>query len=271
MLELGDSRLQERWVMAGSKTFSGILFDIDGVLFVGNRMITGADAVLAHVRQKRIPCRFVTNTTTQTRDAISKKLQAMGLDIQSREIISTPSAALMYLKQKGHRTCHLVVADEVECEFESFPRSDANPDAVVIGDIGSAWNYELLNRVFGMLMNGAELIALHKNKFWQVEDGLRMDIGVFVSGLEYATGKQATIIGKPSPAFFDLAVAQLALPASQVVMIGDDIDSDVGGAQQAGLKGILVRTGKYRVEYAAASPIRPDIVIDSIADLIDFI
>ncbi|MDD2759247.1 MAG: TIGR01458 family HAD-type hydrolase [Methylomonas sp.] len=254
--------------MACMDDISGILFDLDGVLFVGDRMIAGADTVVALVKQKQIPCRFITNTTTQSRDAIAQKLQGMGLSIQSREIISTPSAALLYLRQQGYRSCHLLVADEVKPEFEGIHESDLNPGAVVIGDIGSAWNYELLNKVFGMLMNGADLIALHKNKFWQTDEGLRMDIGAFVAGLEYVTGKQAAVIGKPSPAFFELAIRQLELPAARVVMIGDDIDSDVGGAQRAGLKGALVRTGKYRPEYAAASPIRPDYIFDSVADML---
>lgn len=248
----------------------GILFDLDGVFYVGNQPIADADKVIAHVRRKQLPCRFVTNTTTQSRASIAQKLQALGLPIHSQEIISTPSAALMYLRQQGYSCCHLLVSDEVRHEFEDFPCSDVNPDAVVIGDIGDAWNYALINNVFKMLMGGAELIALHKNKFWQTEHGLRMDIGAFVAGLEYVTGKQATIIGKPSPAFFQLAIKQLQLPATQVVMIGDDIDSDVGGAQRAGLSGVLVRTGKFRPEYASASSIEPDWVIDSVADLIEF-
>ena len=177
---------------------------------------------------------------------------------------------MWHLRQQGYRNCHLLVADQIRQEFEGFPTVDAEPDVVVLGDIGDAWNYDLLNKVFGMLMGGSRLVALHKNKFWQTRDGLRMDIGAFVAGLEYVTGKTATVIGKPSADFFQLAISQLNLPAEQVVMVGDDIDSDVGGARRAGLKGVLVRTGKYRAEYAASSPIVPDGVIDSVADLIDF-
>lgn len=257
--------------MASPGEVCGILFDLDGVLYVGKQMIAGADVAIAYLQQKRIPYRFVTNTTTQSRAVLAEKLQGMGLPIQRDEIISTPSAALMYLRQQAYRSCCLLVAEEVKQEFADFPYSDVHPDAVVVGDIGQAWNYQLLNQAFRMLMDGAELVALHKNKFWQTEEGLRMDIGAFVSGLEYVTGKQATIIGKPSPAFFQLAVDQLKLPAAQVLMIGDDIDSDVGGAQLAGLQGMLVRTGKYRREYAESSKIKPDFIIDSVADLIDFL
>jgi len=255
--------------MAKLGGIKGVLFDLDGVFYVGNRMIDGADKLIATIKQKGIPCRYVTNTTTQTRLSIAGKLQAMGLSILEDEIVSTPSVALSYLHQQAYRSCYFLLNDAVKQEFQSLPNVDTNPDAVVIGDIGDAWNYALLNKVFRMLMSGAELVALHKNKFWQTEEGLRLDIGAFVTGLEYVSDKQAVVIGKPSPAFFQLAVDQLQLPVAQVLMVGDDIDSDVGGAQQAGLKAALVRTGKYRPEYAASSLIKPDLVVDSVAGLIE--
>lgn len=121
------------------------------------------------------------------------------------------------------------------------------------------------------MVNGAELIALHKNKFWQTQTGLRMDIGAFVAGLEYVTGKPATVIGKPAGAFFQMALQPLGLPVSHVAMVGDDIDSDVGGAQQVGLVGVLVKTGKYREDYVANSLVRPDMLIDSVADLLVYL
>ena len=116
-------------------------------------------------------------------------------------------------------------------------------------------------------MNGAKLVAIHKNRFWQTEHGLPMDIGGFIDALEYASGVRATIIGKPSADFFRAAMDDMQLEADEVGMIGDDIDADIGGAQQSGILGILVRTGKFRQSYADASPIRPDAVLDSVRDL----
>jgi HAD superfamily hydrolase (TIGR01458 family) len=116
-------------------------------------------------------------------------------------------------------------------------------------------------------MNGAKLVAMHRNKYWQTENGLRMDIGAFVAGLEYVAGCEAMVIGKPSQEFFKLAIQSLGLPTPNVAMIGDDIEADVGGAQAAGLTGILVRTGKYRADTVARSTVRPDADLDSIADL----
>jgi HAD superfamily hydrolase (TIGR01458 family) len=138
---------------------------------------------------------------------------------------------------------------------------------VVIGDIGNAWTYDLLNNVFRLVTNGAELVALHRNKFWQTEAGLQMDIGAFVAGLEYVTGKTATVTGKPSPEFFAAALSRIGLKPGEVAMIGDDIDTDIGAAQAQGMMGILVKTGKYREAYVRASKIKPDLVLDSIADM----
>ena len=121
--------------------------------------------------------------------------------------------------------------------------------------------------MFNELMNGAELIAMHMNKYWQTEQGLQMDIGAFVAGLEFVSGKQATIIGKPSREFFQLATSSLGFAPENVLIIGDDIENDVGGGQACGLTGVLVKTGKYREEVARESHITPDAVIDSIADI----
>lgn len=249
----------------------GILFDLEGVLYVGNQVIDGARDTIHYVRERHIPHRYVTNTTTQSREALSQKLQALGLPIEPHEILSAPYAACLYLRHRRPRSCYFLVSDAVIDEFREFATSEIAPDAVIIGDIGRAWNYDLVNQIFQLVMAGAELIALHKGKFWQTPDGLRVDIGAFIAGLEYVTGVKATVIGKPSPAFFQSAIQELHCSKDEIVMIGDDIDADVGGAQQCGIRGLLVRTGKYRQNYVTASSISPDGVLDSIAQLVQYV
>ncbi|HHJ38304.1 MAG: HAD family hydrolase [Methylothermaceae bacteria B42] len=245
----------------------GLLLDLDGVLYVGDTVIEGAHNAISAIRQHGYKLRFITNTSTRSLASLQKKLAGLGFDIPKSEIISAPQAALLYLKSKGRPVCHLLLAEDVKQDFTRFQQSDEKADAVVIGDIGEAWNYAILNRAFRLLFSGAELIAMHKNRFWQTESGLQMDIGGFVVALEYASGKQAKIMGKPSIDFFQMALQDMGLPASQVAIVGDDIESDIGGGQQAGLMGILVKTGKYRESFVKASKIQPDLVIDSIADL----
>lgn len=244
----------------------GLLFDLNGVFYVDRQPIEGAVETIKKVKEK-FPCRFVTNTTTQSRETFHQKLVDMGLPIEKSEIISAPYAAVLYLRQFDAPKCHLLLSDDVKSDFAEFSQSDTEPDVVVIGDIGDRWNYEIMNKVFKMLNQGAELVALHKGKYWHSEGDLQLDIGAFVAGLEYVTGKAATVVGKPSSSFFKLALAQLNLPAENVAMIGDDIDSDVGGAQQEGLKGILVKTGKYRQELVERSEVEPDGVLESVADI----
>ncbi len=257
--------------MKKQSAIRGILFDLDGVLYVENQVIEGAVEAIHHVRARGIPYRFVTNTTTKSREALSHKLNTMGLPAQANEILSAPYAARVYLRQRQPRSCLFVVSDAVLDEFREFAASEIDPEVVVVGDIGRAWNYDLVNQLFRLIMDGADLVALHKGKYWQTPEGLRVDIGAFVAGLEYVTGVEATITGKPSPAFFQSAIHELGCLSEEIVMVGDDIESDVGGAQRCGLRGFLVRTGKYRQEVVAASSVSPDAILDSIAQLVEYV
>jgi HAD superfamily hydrolase (TIGR01458 family) len=253
--------------MSNLQTIKGLLFDLDGVLYVGSRVIEGAIESVERIRASGIPCRFVTNTSTLSRASLQHKINSLGFSIAEHELVSAPQAALLYLAQKQNPVCRLLLADDVKQDFMALPQSDTDAEYIIVGDIGDAWSYQLMNEVFNSLMNGAQLIAIHKNRFWQTEHGLQMDIGGFIEALEYASRTNATLIGKPSPDFFRQALGTMGLPPADVAIIGDDIDVDIGGGQQAGLQTILVRTGKYRREYAEASRIKPDALIDSIKDL----
>ena len=245
----------------------GILFDLDGVLYVSSTAVEGAIEAVEKIRDSGTPCRFVTNTSTLSLASLHKKIQQLGFSIPENEIISAPQAALLYLQQLQDPVCRFLLADDVKKDFKEFRQSNTEAEYIVVGDIGDAWSYALLNEVFSCLMHAAKLIAIHKNRFWQTEHGLQMDIGGFIDGLEYASGTKAMIIGKPSKDFFQIALDHMGLQANQAAMIGDDIDVDIGGAQDAGLKGILVRTGKYRKNYTELSTITPDLIIDSVCEL----
>lgn len=244
-----------------------MLFDLDGVLYVGSQPIPGAIEAVDTIRASGMPCRFITNTSTLSLRSLQAKINAIGFSIGIEEIISAPQAALLYLQRQPDPVCRFLLADDVKQDFMQFRQSDTEAEYIIVGDIGDAWSYTLLNEVFNCLMHGAKLIAIHKNRFWQTEQGLQMDIGGFIHALEYASGVQTTIIGKPSIDFFHIALDEMGVQAEAAAIIGDDIDSDVGGGQAAGLKGILVKTGKYRQAYAEASGIKPNLVLDSICEL----
>lgn len=254
-----------------NKALRGLLLDLDGVFYVGNELIEGAQAAVAFLKRHAIPHLYLTNTTTRSLAELERKLHGLGLPINAEQILSAPLVARRYLQAQGISRCQLLLREGVKEDFAGLIEDDQAPEAVVIGDIGDAWNYTLLNRVFRHLIAGAHLIALHRNRYWQTEDGLRLDIGAFVSGLEYAADTQAVIMGKPSADFFEIALHTLGLAANEVAMLGDDIESDVGGAQDCGITGVLVRTGKYRPELIGKTGVQPDYILDSIADLPDLL
>ena len=157
--------------------------------------------------------------------------------------------------------------DQVKQDFAGLEEDDGDPQAVIVGDLGDRFDYAVLNRAFRMLIGGAELVALQKNRYWLREDGLSLDVGPFVAALEYAAGREAYVVGKPAAGFFAGILSELGLPARAAVMVGDDVETDIGGALAAGLDAVLVETGKYRADALRDSGVEPTAVIESIAAL----
>lgn len=221
----------------------GVLLDLSGTIYEGNRLLPGALEAVGQLRAAQVPLRYLTNTSRSPRRQILEKLHNMGFDVGEGEIFTAPSAIQDYLREHG-LTSWLLAHSAIEAEFAEF--SGAVPDAVVICDAAEAFTYDNLNRAFRLLLDGARLLAVGDNRYFKEADGMSLDAGPFVKALEYAAGCEAIILGKPSPAFFHAAVAQLGCRPAEVLMVGDDVFSDVNGALRAGLKAALVRTGKYR-------------------------
>ena len=194
----------------------------------------------------------------------------MGFKTKPENVFSAPHAAIEYCKMKGFKRISLIVPDhEMKQDFSCFELVEESPEAVIIGDMGPLFTFDLMNNIFLDVMDGSKMVAMHKNRYWLAADGLKMDWGAFVSSLEYASGKSAVIIGKPNPNIFKLASRKWGSPYNSIYMVGDDIDADICGAQNAGMKSILVKTGKYREDALSRSVIKPDVIIKSIADLPD--
>jgi HAD superfamily hydrolase (TIGR01458 family) len=245
----------------------GLLLDLSGVVYVQDEAVPGAAEALAKLRGADLPIRLVTNTTMRPRRSILERLEHLGIEADPSELLTPATLAARHCKEAGYGSVSLVVLDELREDLEGVPEGGGQVDAVILGDLGDGWDYDVLNRAFRRLMDGAELIALQKNRYWETAEGLSLDAGPFVSALEYATGREAEVVGKPSDAFFQLALADLGVGAEHAAMVGDDVEADVGGAMDAGLAGILVRTGKYREDLVAESGIEPTATVDSIADV----
>jgi HAD superfamily hydrolase (TIGR01458 family) len=245
----------------------GILFDLDGTVYQEGRAIPGAAEALEALRRRGLPFRFTTNTTGRPRTALAERLRAMGIPAQPEEILSAPAAAARWLRSKGVSRVQLLVPEATVEEFQEFERTDRSPEIVVVGDLGEAWTFPLLNQAFRNLMDGAELLALQRNRYWHTDGGLSLDGGPFVAALEHGSGKTATLVGKPSPAFFEAAARELGLPPDRIAVVGDDLESDVAGARASGMIGVAVRTGKYRPQDEDRAREAADVVLDSIADV----
>lgn len=237
----------------------GILLDLDGTLYVGGEAVAGAKEAVGSLKASGLAVRYVTNTTRKPRGWVCGRLRSMGFEVGEAEIF-TP--ALAAARRIGTGTCFALVDDSLLADLTALNLTDDCPHYVLVGDLGEDFTYERLNPAFRHLMEGAELLALQKNRYWQTDVGLALDAGPFVSALEFASGKKASIVGKPEREFFRLALEDIGLEAGQVAMVGDDAESDVVGAKMAGLVGIQVRTGKWQADAGEA-----DLVIDSVADL----
>jgi HAD superfamily hydrolase (TIGR01458 family) len=250
--------------LAGTRA---LLIDLDGVLYVGEQPIEGASEAVAALRGSGLGLRFVTNTTAHSRGQTLDKLGRLGFEVAEDELVTPAALARERCERAGHRRVALIMNEDVKADFEGLDVTDDAPDAVIMGDLGEAFGFAILNRAFRMVMEGGELIALQKNRFWLTPDGLSLDAGPFVAAIEYASGRDAVVVGKPSSSFFELVLADLEAEPAAAAMVGDDVESDIGGALGAGLRAVLVRTGKYREDFVAASGIQPTATVGSIADV----
>lgn len=250
-----------------------LLIDLDGVIYTGDGPIPGARETIAWLAEHHVPRLFVTNTTSKPRSAIVAKLAEMGIDVRASEILTPPVAAAAWLREHAAGPAALFVPPATREEFAGVAVAAAGEPAaaVVVGDYGEHWTFAEMNRAFRLLMATPQpaLVALGMTRYWQAPDGLRLDTAPFVAALAHAAGVEPVVLGKPAPAFFAAALEILGVPAKRTWMLGDDIRADVRGAQAAGLRAVLVKTGKFR-EQDLSLGIDPDAELDFIAELPDW-
>jgi HAD superfamily hydrolase (TIGR01458 family) len=246
---------------------SGLLLDLDGTVYEDDGLIDGADTAIEALRAGGVPVRFVTNTTRVPRATIAGWLEDFGVPATADDIFTPPHAAVSWLREKGIRRVAVCLPEGSFSEFAEFEIVVDDAEAVVVGDLGPAWTFDTMNRVFRWLLDGVEFVALHRNRYWKTAGEWALDVGAFVAAFEYATGRQATLVGKPSRPMFETAARSMGLALSDVAMVGDDLQADIAGAQAIGIQGIMVRTGKFRAEELESSTVEPDLIVDSAADL----
>ena len=259
----------------GENAAKAVLLDIEGVICVGEDILPGSLDAIGRIRDLGVPYKFITNTTRRPRRQIAADLARLGVDAAEEDVFA-PAIAARELLAAQNLSPLLIVHPNLREDFAGLPeraRKATAPggfDAVVVGDAGAFFTYDLLNRAYRILVDGAAFFALAKNRNFLDRDGkLSLDAGPFVTALEYGSGRTATVLGKPAPAFFKLAIESLGCLPANVAMIGDDAEADVAGAMAAGLQGVLVRTGKYRAGQESQLPAPPTFMADNLKGAVD--
>lgn len=246
----------------------GVLLDIDGVLAVSWQPLPGAVETMAWLRERGLPFRLITNTTTHTRAELARTLTEGGIAVDAEEIVTAVVATASYLRSHHPGAKVFLLSDgDARADLEGVDLVERDAEVVVLGGAYAGFSYGTLNEAFRMLMDGATLVGMHRNLYWRTNEGWQLDGGAYIAGLEEATGRPSVICGKPAAPCFEAALDGIGVPASRAVMVGDDVVNDVLGAQAAGLVGVLVRTGKFRPEELRRASGTPDHVLDSIGEL----
>jgi len=252
----------------------GLLCDITGVLresssTTDGNVIPGSIAAINNLENSGVKCKFLTNESQSTRAELHAKLVRLGFNMSEDSIMPPAFAAKQYIRT-NHLRPHLLVHPNVLPDFDDLEKDD--PNCVVVGDAVELFNYQNLNTVFRLVKEkGCELISLGKGKYYREDGALTLDVGPFTAALEFACSKQAVVCGKPDQQFFKAGWESMNLKSEDVVMVGDDIISDVGGAQGAGVRGVLVRTGKYTSADQYNPIVKPDLIVDNLQALSDLI
>ena len=259
--------------MVDLRDVEGVLIDIDGVLAVSWEAIPGAPGTLSRLRSSGIPFRLMTNTTEVTRRALVETLAEGGFDVEAGDIVTATLMTADYLRtEHPEARCFLLGGPDSAEDLEGIRLVREGADVVVIGGSSESFEWRDVNHALRLILDGAPLIGMHKTFSWMTADGMVLDTGaMLLHALEAATGREAVVCGKPSPQAFTTGLHELGLPADRVAMVGDDLKTDVLAAQACGLRGVLVRTGKFREDMLDRAEGRPDVVIESIAGLPDLL
>ncbi len=244
-----------------------MLIDVDGVLTTSWRAIPGAPEALAELRRRGLSFVLVTNTTSRTRAQIAELLVEAGFVIEPDDILTTAGITAVYLaRQFPGRSVELVNHGDIANDLVGIEVVERDGQVIVLGGAGPEFSYAAMNTVLSRLEAGAALVAMNPNLLWRTADGLQLDAGAYLLGLEAASGRAAVVTGKPAAEFFHAALDHIGGRPHDAYMVGDDLRTDVLGAQACGLRGVLVRTGKFQPRVLDDATVPPDVVIDSFAD-----
>jgi HAD superfamily hydrolase (TIGR01458 family) len=244
-----------------------VLLDLDGTLYASGQAIPGAAEAIGSLRKADLRLRFFTNTDSKTVDQVLAGLDSYRLGVAGEELFTPVVAATQYLAASAGAKVLALVSSALSETFERFAAGDGAHTHVLVGDCRDRLDYRALDAAFRAVRSGAELLAMQRGRYFKAADGDHLDTGAIVAALEYATGRTARVLGKPSPDFLALAAASAGAAADEVVVVGDDATTDIAMARAAGALAIQVRTGKFSDQAGEGLTSHADYVLDSVADL----
>lgn len=248
----------------------GVMFDVDGVLVYRGKPCPGAVETIDALREKGIIVRFVTNSTLKSRESCAEGLHHMGFSVTKEEVITASYATAVYLKTMKPKSLWVLLEREGVHEFEKFNHDSKTPEYIVVGDYRDKFTFATLNKALRLLLSGATLIGMSPELVDTSMGDYELNVGSWVHMLEKASGVKAVYIGKPCLFMFELALQEMGLTQKEVIMVGDKVTTDVMGAQNMGIKTILVKTGEF-VEEDLDLGITPDFVCDSVKDILSIL
>lgn len=247
----------------------GFLIDMDGVVYRGSRLIPGAADFIRQLREHGIPFLFLTNNSQRTRRDIATKLRRMGIDVEERHVFTCAIATARFLAgQKPNGTAYVIGEGGLlnALHLNGYSIVDHEPDYVVVGE-GRTLTFEMVETAVRMVLGGAKLIATNPDPNCPTADSMRPGCGAIVALLEKASGVQAFSVGKPSPVMMRMARTELGLRTGETMMIGDTMETDILGGVQMGYRTILVLSGGTQMSDLTRYAYRPDVIVDSLAEL----
>ena len=251
------------------RKFSGVMFDIDGVLEFQGKAYPGAVELLEFLRKKRIVIRILSNSTLKSRKVCTEKLNRHGFKVNEEEVITASWATARYLRTLQPKSCWVMLKGKGIEEFEEFEMDDEAPEYIVIGDYREEFKFENMNKALKLLLQDTKLIIMIPEKVDHSLGGVELTVGAYGKMLEDAAGIKATYIGKPSTYMFDIALDSMVIDRNRVLMVGDRVSTDIIGARQAGIPSVLVKTGEFK-ESDLIGDIQPDYIIDAVTDIKPF-
>lgn len=242
-----------------------LLIDFDGVINLYGQLAPHAKDFFDFIQKCNVPACILSNSTLKTSKDVKKFLEQN--DLHTVIPIITAADATLKFVEKHYNKISVYCVENVKKVFEKYI-DQKNPQAVIIGDLADAWSIEVLNEIFLKVLNGADIVAMHMNRYWSPEKNkYALDAGSYISAIEYATEKKAVLIGKPSLIYFQTALEMLGFSKhSSFLMLGDDIELDIAPTKSMNGKAILILTGKTKLPIPYH--IAPDFICQDLSEVI---